>query len=261
MDLSNKLEGGNVKTQSLIQRSLSVAINESIVDSLLTTYDKMIKERRLGGVDECLTQAGKFVEHTLRAVEYIRVGSAPAEVKQPSEFVRTLEKDKSLPDSLRLLIPKIAYAMIYEIRSKRGAVHVKEIDARQIDASLCVQAASWIISEFIRLYHVDDEIAVADAMSALMRSELPLTEVIGGETIVTGKISCPVELLLLLGQSREGLDRTILGAASKSGSSTVSKTLSRLNADRLIHKTADGRFHITGPGEQYLGKAVSAHRR
>jgi hypothetical protein len=50
--------------------------------------------------------------------------------------------------------------MIYDVRSKRGAVHVKEIDPRYIDVELSAMAASWILAEFIRLYHSDDEASV-----------------------------------------------------------------------------------------------------
>ena len=52
-------------------------------------------------------------------------------------------------------MPRVAQAMVYEVRSKRSAVHVKEIGPRTIDAALCVQAASRVMAELLRLYHVD----------------------------------------------------------------------------------------------------------
>lgn len=248
--------------RALIQKNLSSKIDAAVVAAVLDTYQKMVAERRKGAVEECLMQAGKFVEHALRAVEFIRTGSAPAEIKHPSDTIKAIEKDKGLPDSLRVLIPKVAHSMVYEIRSKRGAVHVKEIDPREIDASLCVQAASWVIAEMLRLYHVDSEAAVAEAMTVLMRAEMPLIETLGDEVVVTAKVPCPVELLLLIGRcAPAGIDRKALGLSSKNGSSTVSKTLQRLGADRLIHRTADGHFHITGPGEHHLTKAISDYRR
>lgn len=248
--------------RSVIQKNLSSKIDPVVVKALLDTYEKMVAERRKGGVEECLTQGGKFVEQALRAVEFIRIGSAPVEIKHPTDTIKTIEKDKALPDSLRVLIPKVAHSMVYEIRSKRGAVHVKEIDPREIDASLCVQAASWVIAELLRLYHVDSEVAVAEAMTVLMRAEMPLIEILGDEVVVTAKVSCPVELLLLIGRcAPAGIDRKGIGLSSKNGSSTVSKTLQRLSDDRLIHRSADGRFHITAPGERHLTKAVSEFRR
>ena len=125
-----------------IEANISGSVDQIVVRSLLRAYEKMVVEYRAGQFEECLTQAGKFVEHTLRAVEYVRTGAAPTEIRNAAETVRQIEKDRSLNDSLRLLIPKVAYSMIYEMRSKRGAVHVKEIDPRRIDAALCIQAAS-----------------------------------------------------------------------------------------------------------------------
>ena len=52
------------------------------------------------------------------------------------------------------MVPRIALAMIYDIRSKRGAVHVKEIDPRHIDVDLAVKAASWIMAELVRVYQL-----------------------------------------------------------------------------------------------------------
>ena len=77
--------------------------------------------------------------------------------------------------------------MVYEVRSKRGAVHVKEIDPRTIDAALCVQPASRVMAELLRLYHVDGEADVTEAMAALMRSHIPLVEAFGDETVVTAR--------------------------------------------------------------------------
>lgn len=247
--------------RDIVEKNLSSRIEPKVVKSILDCYQKMVAERRKGGIEECLTQGGKFVEHCLRAVEFIRTGTAPVEIKNASDTIKAIEKDKSLPDSLRVLIPKVAHAMVYEIRSKRGAVHVKEIDPHAIDAALCVQAASWIVAELLRLYHTDDENAVVDTMSSLMRVEMPLIELFGDEMVVTAKVPCPTELLLLIANSApSGMDRKAIGLASKNSASTISKTLQRLAADRLIHRTADGQLHITGPGEKHLTKALTAIR-
>jgi hypothetical protein len=247
--------------RELIEDNLSAKIDKSVVRSLLTSYQKMVAERQKGASEACLVQAGKFVEHTLRALEQVRTGILPSEIKFPAETVKLIEKDKALPESLRILMPRIAYSMIYEVRSKRGAVHVKEVDPRDIDAALAVQAASWIIAEFLRLYHTADEGPVAEAMAALMRAEMPLVEVLGNEAVVTTNVPCPIELLLLIGRAADGIDRRSLGLSSKNSPTTISKALQRLAGDRLVHKATDGRFHITGPGERHLNEAVMKLRR
>ena len=88
--------------------------------------------------------------------------------------VRQIENDTALPDSLRLLMPRVVFGMMYGLRSKRDVVHVKEIDPRYIDAFLCVSAASWVMAELLRLYHSSDEAAVKYCMLALSRASIPI---------------------------------------------------------------------------------------
>jgi len=173
--------------------------------------------------------------------------------------VKAIEGNGNLPDSLRVLIPQVAKAAVYEIRSKRGAVHVKGIDPRHIDASLAVNAAGWVLAEFLRLYHSSDEKAVAEAMTALVRRQIPFIETFGEEHAVTMKVPCDVELLLLLANAvSEGLDRSALGQASKYPPPRVTEAIQRLSADRYVHKTRDGKYHITGPGERFLAEHIAA---
>jgi hypothetical protein len=241
--------------RALISRNLSGSIDPRVVDGLLTSYDKLIARFRKGDLDGSLSEAGKFVEHVLCAVECIRLGVAPAEIKVPYQTIKEIEKDNRLPEALRLLIPRIAHAMIYDIRSKRGAIHVKEIDPKQIDAALSAQAASWVLAEFIRLYHDSDEAVVSHAMRVLMRPHVPFIEQFGNEHVVTKKVPCNIELLLLLArEASEGLDRTALGQSSKYPPSTVTNAITRMEKERHVHRTQDRRYHITGSGEDYLAE-------
>jgi DNA-binding transcriptional ArsR family regulator len=239
--------------RDLILKNLSLAIDPKVVIALLASYENLTARVRRGDLDAALGEGGKFVEHTLRAVEFIRTGVAPPEIKAPHQTVKDIEKDTKLPEGLRLLIPRIAHAMIYDIRSKRGAIHVKEIDPRAIDAALCVQAASWVIAEFLRQYHSDDESAVSLAMETLMRPHVPFIERFGDEHVVTRKVPCDVELLLLLSrEASQGLDRRALGQSSKYPPPTVTRTLQRLGDARHVHRTRDGQYHITGAGDEYM---------
>src|SRR3977135_3361748 len=101
--------------RALLSRNLSGSIDPRVVDGLLTSYEKLIARFRKGELDGSLSEAGKFVAHVLR------------------------------PGARRVVKPRLAQAMIYGIRSKRGATLVKEIDPKQIDAALSAQAASWVL--------------------------------------------------------------------------------------------------------------------
>lgn len=239
-------------------KDLSAAIDPKVATDLVDAYEKLVASFRRGDLDDCLRTAGLFVEHALRAVEFIRTGSAPPEIKSVAGTVKAIEGDAALGDSLRYLVPRVAQMAVYEVRSKRGAVHVKGVDPRHIDATLAVHAAAWVLAEFLRLYHSGDEKVVAEAMAALMRGHVPFVEAFGDERVVTRRVPCDVELLLLLARAAgEGLDRTALGRASKYPSQRVTEAIQRLSGDRYVHQTRDGKYHMTGPGERFLAEQVA----
>jgi hypothetical protein len=238
-----------------LERNLASKIEPAVVSDILKAYERLIQKHRALDAEAALTRAGKFVEHIFRALEFIRTGSAPAEIKSPAATAKLLEGDTNLPESIRMLVPRISLAMIYDVRSKRGAVHVKEIDPRGIDVDLAAKAASWIIAELIRLYHVDDENAVRLEMAALTRATFPLLESIDGEDFVSKKVPPRVEIQLLLGRkSGEGATRAQLRKMAKCDPRRVSEAIKSLLSDRLIHMTRNNIYHLTGPGEADLMK-------
>jgi len=239
--------------RALVLASLRSGFGASVAADLVAAHDKLIGEFRKGDAESALNAAGKFVEHALRAIEYARTGTAPSEIKSVSATVKTIENDGKLPESLRLLAPRIAAAMVFDIRSKRGAAHVKEINPRYIDAALAAQAASWILAEFIRLYHVADESEVAEAMAALITRNVPLIESFDDQKVVTTPLLPETEVLLLIAASEpDGVDRKRLGQSAKHSAVAVTRAVQKLETARHIHKTMSGAFRITGPGEQAL---------
>lgn len=242
---------------SQIHSDLSSAIDSGIVGDLLISYDDLVTRYRKGDIDGCLSASGKFVENSLRAIEFVRTAKVLPEIKNASRTKIKIENDTSLPEALRILVPRISLAMIYDIRSKTGAVHVKEFDPRQIDASLAVHAASWVLAEFLRLYHVSDDAEVNSAMASLMRTYIPFIETFAGEDVVTRQVKCELELLLLLANAgSDGMDRKQIGIASKYKPSTITNTLVKLSDDRYIHQAANRRYFITGPGEKRTSNLI-----
>lgn len=244
-----------------LERNLASKIEAGVVADILDTYEGLIQKHRAADAEAALTRAGKFVEHIFRALEFIRTGTTPAEIKSPAKTAQLLEGDTSLPESIRMLIPRIALAMIYDVRSKRGAVHVKEIDPRGIDVDLAAKAASWIIAELIRLFHVDDENAVRQEMIALTRATYPLLESIGGEDFVSRKVPPRIEIQLLLAhRGQEGATRTQIGKMAKCGAPRVTEAIQALDKDRYIHLSQNKHYYLTGSGEADLMKWLADNR-
>jgi hypothetical protein len=233
--------------------SLQRGFDSGVAKDLVAVHEKLLGEFRKGDAEAVLNAAGKFVEHALRAVEHVRTGTAPSEIKSVSTTIKTIEADGKLPESLRVLVPRIASAVLFDVRSKRGAAHVKEINPRYIDAALAVQAASWILAELVRLYHVSDEAAVTEAMVAMMAGNIPLIEKFDDEIAVTTPMRPEMEVLLMVAASEpDGIDRKGLGLCVKQSSVAVTRAVRKLETARHIHMMKSGAFRITGPGEQTL---------
>jgi hypothetical protein len=242
-----------------ILTDLSRHLHGGTVVSLLETYEELIAKHRSGDLEGALTKAGLFVEHALRLIEAKRTGSVPREIKSVAATVKGLENDTTLLEPLRLLIPRALYGMIYNLRSKRDAVHVKEIDPRNIDVALAVSAASWVIAELLRIYHVSDEQIVSQCMLALTRTSIPFIEALDGETFVGRKVKPAIELLLLLAHaSPNGMMRRVLGISAKCNPPAVTKGLQALDAERFVHQSASGSYFITSSGEAHLAEQLES---
>jgi hypothetical protein len=236
---------------------LSSHLDGATIVSLLEAYEELIAKHRSGDLEGALTKAGRFVEHALRLIEAKRTGSVPPEIKSVATTIKGLENDTTLPEPLRLLIPRALYGMIYNLRSKRDAVHVKEIDPTSIDVAMAVSAASWVIAELLRMYHVSDEQIVSQRMLALTRTSIPFIESLDGETFVGRKVKPVIELLLLLAHaSPNGITRKAIGISAKCSQPAVTKGLQALEADRFVHRSASGSYFITSGGEAHLAEQL-----
>lgn len=245
-----------------IIRNLSSEVDPTIADDLVEAYEELVSQHRSGNLEVTLTKAGRFVEHTLRAIEYIRTGAVLTEIKSVQATIRQIENDTALSDSLRMLIPRVVFGMMYDLRSKRDAVHVNEIDPRHIDAFLCVSAASWVMAELLRLYHSSDEAAVTRCMLALSRTSIPYIESIDGETFVGQKVPAAIEILLLLANaSPEGMTRKAVGLAAKCSQPSVTGALKSHLADRHVHRSPSDSYFITSGGEQRLSAWMADRER
>ena len=239
--------------RDVIIENLSSHIETSIVHNLIATYEELLSKHRSGDLEGALTKAGRFVEYTLIAIEYLRTSTVLTEIKSIQKTVHQLENQTALPESLRLLIPRVVYGMIYNLRSKRDVVHVKEIDPTQIDVSLAVAAASWVVAELIRLYHVSDEKDIASAMVVLSRTVIPMIEKVGGDVFVAKNVPATIEMLLLLVHARPlGVTRRDLAKGAKCSQTSVTTALQSLLKARHVHLAANNCYFITSEGEQHL---------
>jgi hypothetical protein len=102
-----------------------------------------------------------------------------------------------LPDGLRICAARFARA-IYTLRNKRNILHKGEVEPNTIDLACIHQAATWIVSEFIR-NATGVTMEEAGALIALVQAPVgTLIEDIDGVRLVHADVSVRTELLLLL---------------------------------------------------------------
>jgi hypothetical protein len=202
-----------------------------------------------------LNNAGLFSEHVLCALVFDATGSVPKEIKNFSEAVKLVEKSSINSEALRLLIPRILGSSVYDLRSKRGAVHVKGVDPQKRDAVLAVTASSWALAELLAEYGNVVGSQLDTVIASLMRRKLPLIEHINGDAVVTADVPTHLEALLIIDGHPKGVSRRELGKLVKRSPSSVTHALTKLGDERLAHQSS-GLWFITGRGEESIAKLL-----
>ena len=67
--------------RSLVLQSLQQGFELAVAQDLISAHDKLLGEFRKGDVQAALNAAGLFAEHALRAIERVRTGHTPGEIK------------------------------------------------------------------------------------------------------------------------------------------------------------------------------------
>lgn len=255
------LKNWEIKMKETINELVS-KIPKELVEELIESYSMMLNEYVKGNWKYVLLNSGKFSENTFRVLHFLREGKIISEVSNLQEEINLLQQiphDK-MPESLRIIIPRVCQA-IYTLRSKKDAVHVKPIPSGYIDSTLAVTACSWILAEFIRLYHTSEEKKIIEIINSLVSRKIPFIEKHGGEKFVTKRIGCKNEILLLLLDSPEGLSRKEIGKVLKKYSqSTITESLKELEAGEesfVVYSEETRKYYITGFGENYITKLLS----
>ncbi len=185
-----------------IAKILSKGINPLLLKKQLEIYKKIKESFWLGKDEECMEKVGKFVEITIRILEYITSGSyTPFE--NDLKVSETLKKFENLPkqdppESIRIMIPRVLYSL-YTFRSKRGGAHIKGVNPNHIDATYVISACDWVMAELIRLYHTNEEKEIEKIINSMVDKSVPILEEFGEDLkILDPSLSVPERILIIL---------------------------------------------------------------
>ena len=236
---------------SFIRDALATALPPSLVSDLLDTFVASAAKFNAGDYEGSLNKAGLFGEHALRALLFKVTGSVPVEIARFGDAVKMLGKAEGVDEATSILMPRILAATAYDLRSKRGAAHVKGVNPQKRDAALAITSISWVLAEMLSIYGNISGHRLDGMISSLMRRKTPLLEHIGGQPFVTAKLPAHVETLLIIDGHPEGINRRDMGRLVKASPSSVTHALTKISNERLAH-CVDGLWFITGRGEESL---------
>jgi hypothetical protein len=157
---------------------------------------------------------GLFSEIVFTILQGHGTGRYAKKPSKPPNFVdacRGLEKNKHVPRSFQILIPRILPAL-YEVRNNRGVGHVGgDVDPNFMDSTLVVGTAKWIVAELVRVFH---EVSVAEAQTivdSLVEITLPMVWSEGDmKRVLDPTMQLKKQILVLVGSTPSKTKRSDL---------------------------------------------------
>lgn len=218
------------------------ASNDEIGTALSLTYSEIVEHYvlrrwKIAGLD-----AGHFVEAARRFLELKLFGAATPIGKQLSKFTEKALKDYEAAqgdDAYRILIPRLLWGL-YALRNKRGVGHLGAVPASEIDITLLLNGAKWVLAEIIRLESKLNSHDIKDIISDIISKQIPIVWQTNGINRVLDVSIKPRErvliLLCILGDMSEDEIRT---AVCYKNPKNFRKILNRLEAVNLVGSVND----------------------
>lgn len=157
------------------------SLPNDLVNALQTEFQKLHQQYFLGQWEPSQLDGGRLAEVVLRIVEFKGTGTFTTIGTQLDRLriARAAEGNTSLADSLRFQIPRSA-ELILDFRNKRNVGHLGKIDVNEMDSTIVINAANWIIAELIRLETQMSPSAAQAEIKKIIERKVPIIEEIGG---------------------------------------------------------------------------------
>src|SRR2546425_8270199 len=136
-----------------VESILKASHPPDVVDALLEAYKEIESNYALRKWKTSELDSGHFVEAARRLLENVLLGAyTPIGQSLPkfNDGVLAQYEKGAGHESFRILIPRVLKA-IYNIRNKRGVGHVGPVSPNEIDSTLILYSAKWVLAELVRL--------------------------------------------------------------------------------------------------------------
>ena len=145
-----------VKYERFAKELIAIGIDRTIIEKLIEEYRIVKKEHLLGDNEKVILHSAKVADLILALIKNKMTG-VTVDInnihfnKLLGEIVK-YSKPNAEDVILALAIPRVAES-VYTIRSKKNVAHVKTVNPNFIDASYCVTACDWMLSEIALFSH------------------------------------------------------------------------------------------------------------
>lgn len=239
------------------------AIPEGLRKPLIKEFSRIVENYAEHRWAPSELSGGLFCEIAYSILEGHASGAYASQPSKPANFVgacRALESNAHVPRSFQILIPRLLPGL-YEIRNNRGVGHVGgDVDPNPMDAAAVLAVSSWVMGEFVRVFHSLDIPAAQRVVNALAERPMPLVWQ-GADTkiVLDPSISLKHQVLILLSSSAEPVPVDTLKKWLKYGNKTyLKKLLSTLDDDRLIYVAgADFAARLLPPGSKVVADLIA----
>lgn len=242
-----------ISKDELVNSLNSKELDKVLVEELVEEYFGIQESYSREDYEKTLLKGGKFSETVFQLLEYIKEGNYSNEAKT-SSLVEEMRNTESgvLPDSIRLLVPKIA-RRIYDMRNDRGGGHKSDVDHLYMDSGLVKRQSEWIISELLRVFGQGSD--KEDKINNLISQSTPYVEEFenGDIMILADTESCKEDCLLILYHfyperiANVGLKEYVDGHSDKN----VTTSLRFAEEKKLVHRSEEGN-KLTSKGIKYV---------
>jgi hypothetical protein len=230
---------------------LKVALPNDLVDALLAAYKEIETNYVHRKWKASELDAGHFVEAVRRVIEHHLFRSYTPLNKQLSQFTDKIlqqYEQASGDESYRVLIPRVLRA-IYGVRNKRGVGHLCAISPNEMDATLILYNAKWVIAEVVRL---KSGLSPTETQREIERVIEPQTTLIWKDgdivRVLDKSLKAREQVLLLLYDTSPQMAEELRDRCEYKNPANFKKILKRLHRDKFIFLGPDSKCIILPSG-------------
>lgn len=237
-----------------LTRELEKHIDNKLADDLVSEFISIRHDAMTGTLGR--SSIGKFVETVVQIMQLLETGKFEQKPKV-DEFLKNIESRKSsLDDDLKIVFSRVGRA-VYTLRNKRNIAHKGSVDPNIYDLRYAYASAQWMLSELARQLLKSDMKSVGKLIEFVQVPISSIVEDLGDRKIVFGSLTVEKELLVLLhSYYPEYTSRsTINESLDRRSNSSISKTLSKIWKEKLVHKEASS-YKLTQKGHEKAIKVL-----